>query len=61
MLMYSFIRWRTGKPYDFTMIKTLMAYLWGIFILDFGIEMLEIVFAGYEKGHHWTVIGPLLR
>ncbi len=61
MLMYSFIRWRTGKPYDFIMIKTLMAYLWGIFILDFGIEALEIVYAGYEHGHHWTVIGPLLQ
>ena len=60
MLMYSFIRWRTGKPYDFPMIKMLMTYLWGIFILDFGIEMLEIVYAAYEHGHHWSVIGPLL-
>ncbi len=61
MLMYAFIRWRTGKPYDFPMIKTLMTYLWGIFILDFGIEVLEIVYAAYEHGHHWSVIGPLLH
>ena len=60
MLMYAFIRWRTGKPYDFPMIKTLMTYLWGIFILDFGVEVLEIVYAAYEHGHHWSVIGPLL-
>ena len=60
MLMYAFIRWRTGKPYDFSMIKTLMTYLWGIFILDFGVEVLEIVYAAYEHGHHWSVIGPLL-
>ncbi len=61
MLMYSFIRWRTRKPYDFPMIKKLMAYLWGVFILDFGIEMLEIVYVSYEQGHHWSVIGPLLQ
>ena len=43
------------------MIKTLMTYLWGVFILDFGIEMLEIVYVAYEHGHHWSVIGPLLQ
>ncbi len=61
MLMYALIRWRTAKPYDFPMIKTLMTYLWGVFILDFGIEMLEIVYVAYEHGHHWSVIGPLLQ
>jgi Ni/Fe-hydrogenase subunit HybB-like protein len=61
MLMYSFIRWRIRKPYDFPMIKTLMTYLWGVFILDFAIEMLEIVFVAYQHGHHWSVIGPLIQ
>lgn len=61
MLMYSFIRWRTRKPYDFPMVKRLMTYLWGMFILDFAIEMLEIVFVGYAHGHHWSVIGPLIQ
>jgi Ni/Fe-hydrogenase subunit HybB-like protein len=59
-LMYSFIRWRTRRPYDFPMIKTLMTYLWGFFILDFVIEMLEVIYVMYEQGHHWSVIGPLL-
>jgi Ni/Fe-hydrogenase subunit HybB-like protein len=60
LLMYSFIRWRSQKPYDFPMIKKLMTYLWGFFILDFGLEMLEIGYMAYEQGHHWSVVGPLL-
>ena len=60
VLMYSFIRWRTRLPYDFPMIKKLMVYLWIVFILDVAIELLEIVYARYEHGHHWEVIGPLL-
>jgi Ni/Fe-hydrogenase subunit HybB-like protein len=60
MLVYSFIRWRTGKPYDFPMIQGLMTYLWGFFILDITFELLEILYAKYEHGHHWSLIGPLL-
>jgi Ni/Fe-hydrogenase subunit HybB-like protein len=60
MLMYAFIRWRTRQPYDFPMIQQLMVFLWGFFIIDFFLEGLEIVYAAYEHGHHWSVIGPLL-
>lgn len=60
MLMYSFIRWRTGQPYDFPMIHKLMVFLWGFFIVDFFLEGLEIAYVAYEHGHHWSVIGPLL-
>ena len=59
-LMYTFIRWKTGRPYDYPMIKKLMGFLWGFFILDFTIEVLEVVYAFYEHGHHWSLIGPLL-
>ena len=60
MLMYSFIRWRTHQPYDFSMIKKLMTYLWLFFIIDFILELLEVAFVYYEHGHHWSVVGPLL-
>ncbi len=59
-LMYTFIRWKTGRPYDYPMIKKLMGFLWGFFVLDFTIEVLEVVYAFYEHGHHWSLIGPLL-
>lgn len=60
MLMYSFIMWHRGRPYDFTMIRKLAAYLWGFFIIAFALEMLEVLYAAYENGHHWKVIKPLL-
>lgn len=61
MLMYSFIRWRSGRPYDFAAMRRLMDYLWGLFILDVTFETLEIVYMFYEHGHHWAVVGPLLQ
>jgi Ni/Fe-hydrogenase subunit HybB-like protein len=60
-LMYTFIRWRTRRSYNFPMIKRLMVFLWALFILAFTLEMLEVVYARYEHGHHWSVIGPLLN
>jgi len=60
MLMYSFIRWRTGRPYDFAAMRRLMDYLWGLFMLDVTFETLEIVYMFYEQGHHWAVVGPLV-
>jgi Ni/Fe-hydrogenase subunit HybB-like protein len=61
MLMYSFIRWRTGLPYDFAAMRRLMDYLWGLFLLDVAFESLEVVYMFYEHGHHWAVVGPLLQ
>lgn len=61
MLMYSFIRWRSGRPHDFAAMRRLMDYLWGLFILDVTFESLEIVYMFYEHGHHWAVVGPLLQ
>jgi Ni/Fe-hydrogenase subunit HybB-like protein len=59
-LMYTFIHWRRGWSYDYAMIKRLMIFLWGFFILDFTFEILEVVYVAYEQGHHWSLIGPLL-
>lgn len=60
-LMYTFIHWRRGWSYDYAMIKRLMIFLWGFFIVDFTLEVLEVVYAAYEQGHHWSLIGPLLK
>lgn len=61
LIMYTFIKWWQGARYDFAMIKKYATILWGIFILDFVLEILEVVFASYEMGHHWSLIGPLLK
>ena len=60
MLMYSFIMWRRGGAYDFTLIKVFMTYLWGVFLLAFTLEMLEVATVIYEDGWHWSQVRPLL-
>jgi Ni/Fe-hydrogenase subunit HybB-like protein len=57
----TFVKWRSKAPYDYPMIKKFIAFLWGIFILAFVLEILEVLFARYESGHHWAVIEPLLN
>jgi Ni/Fe-hydrogenase subunit HybB-like protein len=61
IVMYTFIKWRSQAPYDFQMLKKFMAFLWGIFLLAFTLELLEVIFARYENGHHWSIIEPLIN
>lgn len=61
MVMYSFIKWWSKAAYDYAMVKKFIAFLWGIFILAFVLEILEVLFARYENGHHWAIIEPLLN
>jgi Ni/Fe-hydrogenase subunit HybB-like protein len=61
MVMYVFVKWWSKAPYDYPMIRKFIAFLWGIFILAFVLEILEVLFARYESGHHWAIIEPLLN
>ena len=61
MVMYAFVKWWSKEPYDYPMIRKFIAFLWGIFILAFVLEILEVLFARYESGHHWAIIEPLLN
>jgi Ni/Fe-hydrogenase subunit HybB-like protein len=61
MVMYAFVKWWSKAPYDYPMIRKFIAFLWGIFILAFVLEILEVLFARYESGHHWAIIEPLLN
>ncbi|MHA1598932.1 MAG: NrfD/PsrC family molybdoenzyme membrane anchor subunit [Alphaproteobacteria bacterium] len=60
VLMYTFITWRAGGAYDYRMLKVFITFVWGVFLLAFTMEMLEVATVIYEKGHHWELIGPLL-
>ena len=60
VLAYTFIRWVSRKPYDYHMIKRLTGILWVIFIVDWALEMLELIHVAYQKAHEWSVIKPLL-
>ena len=60
LLMYTFTKWRRTEVNDYKLIKVFMAYLWGAFILTFALEMLEVAAVVYERGWHWSQVGPLL-
>lgn len=61
IVMYTFIKWRSRDPYDYPMIKKFIAFLWGIFLIAFTLELLEVLVARYESGYHWSIIEPLLN
>lgn len=60
VLMYTFICWRTRRPYEFPMIRRLIAILFAVFVIDWALEILEIVHVSYQRAHEWSVIKPLL-
>lgn len=60
IVMYTFIKWRSRAPYEYSMIKKLAAILWVAFIVDWALEMLEIVHVWYQDAHEWSVISPLI-
>jgi len=59
-LMYSFIKWRRKEPCDLNMIKKMMAILWAVFLIDWALEMLELIHVYYRQDHEWDSIGPLI-
>ncbi|MBI4182971.1 MAG: polysulfide reductase NrfD [Proteobacteria bacterium] len=61
LVMYSFIMWRRREPYDFPMIRKLMISLWIAFVLDWALEMLDLVHVYYRRDIDWEEIGPLIR
>jgi Ni/Fe-hydrogenase subunit HybB-like protein len=60
ILMYSFIKWWSRAPYDYAMVKKLAAILWAMFIVDWALEILELVHVAYQNAHEWKVIKPLV-
>ncbi|MEO1837501.1 MAG: NrfD/PsrC family molybdoenzyme membrane anchor subunit [Akkermansiaceae bacterium] len=61
ILLYTFLMGKRGERCDEQMIRKLAGCLWLAFLLAFTFEMLEVGYAYYEHGHHWSVIGPLLK
>jgi Ni/Fe-hydrogenase subunit HybB-like protein len=60
LIMYIFIKWRNQTHHDYAMIKKFSAIMWGIFIIDWGLEMLELIHVWYRNDWDWTQIQPLI-
>ncbi len=62
LLMYTVLTIRRrGERCDADLVRKLATCLWIAFLLAFTLEMLEVGYAYFEQGHHWSLIGPLLR
>ena len=61
ILMYTFLMGKRSERCDEQMVRKLASCLWLAFLLAFTLEILEVGYAYYEHGHHWSVIGPLLE
>ncbi len=60
ILMYGVIMWWSKRPYGYAMMKNLAAILWVAFLIDWGLEVLELIHVSYQNSHEWTVIKPLI-
>lgn len=60
LIMYSFVIWRRREPYDYPMIRKMMISLWIAFIVDWALEMLDLVHVYYKHDIDWEEIGPLI-
>lgn len=60
LVMYTFIKWWTKAPYDYAMMKKFATILWAVFILDWSLEVLELVHVSFQQSHEWEDIKPLL-
>jgi len=60
LIMYSFIKWRNRAPYDYAMVKKFCAIMWGIFLIDWGLEILELSNVWYRNDFDWSQIEPLI-
>jgi predicted membrane protein len=61
MLMYTFIKWWRKEAHDYAMIKKFMAILWGVFVIDWALELLELIHVSYRNDYDWTQIEPLIK
>ena len=59
IVTYMFIMKMKKRPIDMDCVRTCIKYLWGFFILDFTLEMLEIFSHAYTATHHWETLHTL--
>jgi Ni/Fe-hydrogenase subunit HybB-like protein len=59
IVTYMFIMKMKKRPIDMDCVRTCIKYLWGFFILDFTLEMLEIFSHAYTATHHWETLHAL--
>ena len=60
LVVYTFLAWRKKDDFDYPMLKALATCLWVAFLIAFSLELLDVGYTYFERGHHWSLIQPLL-
>jgi Ni/Fe-hydrogenase subunit HybB-like protein len=60
IVSYAIIMKLKGKTVDSNCMQSLCGYLWGFFIVDVTLELLELISMGYEGEESWSAISQLI-
>jgi Ni/Fe-hydrogenase subunit HybB-like protein len=60
IVSYAIIMKLKGKKVDSACMQSLCGYLWGFFIVDVTLELLELISMGYEGEESWSAISQLI-
>jgi Ni/Fe-hydrogenase subunit HybB-like protein len=61
IVSYAIVMKLQGKPLDSNCMQSLCTYLWGFFIIDVTLELLELLTMAYEGEESWVIISQLLN
>jgi Ni/Fe-hydrogenase subunit HybB-like protein len=61
MLLYMFLSWRRGVRMDMVCLDTIARYLFYAFIIDFSLEMLDLIHRIYEAGDSFGALDFMVK
>ena len=61
MVLYMVLSWRRGKPSDMVCLDTIARYLFYAFVIDFSLEMLDLIHRIYEAGDSFGALDFMVK
>ena len=61
MLLYMLLSWRRGKRVDMVCLDTIARYLFFAFVIDFSLEMLDLIHRIYEAGDSFGALDFMVK
>jgi len=61
MLMYQFVSWYNGRPVQMNCLDTIARYLFYAFIIDFSLEMLDLLHRVYESDESFKTLNFMVQ
>jgi Ni/Fe-hydrogenase subunit HybB-like protein len=61
MLLYMFLSWRRGRKMDMVCLDTIASYLFYAFVIDFSLELLDLIHRIYEAGDSFGALDFMVK